>query len=119
MCAQLTTELYLQIATIPFGTGLLLSFQATFTFIVDAYRPVAASGMAANSAMRSSFAMGFPLFTHTMFKNLGTQWALALCAFLCLLIVPFPFLVSSCAQCGLNHATVEKCFQTCLMSIIL
>lgn len=50
------------IACIPFGTGTLLVFQSVFTFLVDAFRPYAASAMAANSAMRSSFAAAFPLF---------------------------------------------------------
>ncbi|GAA5925312.1 hypothetical protein JCM3775_006420 [Rhodotorula graminis] len=80
------------IATVPFGIGLVWSFQAVFVYLVDAYRPVAASAMAANSAMRSSFAAAFPLFTTAMFRSLGTQWALALVAFLCLAMVPFPFL---------------------------
>ncbi|GAA5842972.1 hypothetical protein JCM11251_007299, partial [Rhodosporidiobolus azoricus] len=75
-----------------FGFGVMLSFACVFTYMVDAYRPVAASAMAANSAMRSSFAAAFPLFTSQMFSRLGTQYALMLCAFLCLAIVPFPFL---------------------------
>ncbi|KAK4706119.1 hypothetical protein P7C70_g83, partial [Phenoliferia sp. Uapishka_3] len=80
------------VATVPFGVGLIWSFQAVFVYLVDAFRPVAASAMAANSALRSSFAAGFPLFTHQMFSRLGTQWALTLCAFLCLAMTPFPFL---------------------------
>ncbi|GJN92211.1 hypothetical protein Rhopal_005241-T1 [Rhodotorula paludigena] len=80
------------IATVPFGIGMLWSFQAVFLYLVDAFRPVAASAMAANSAMRSSFAAAFPLFTTQMFNTLGTQYALMLTAFLCLAMVPFPFL---------------------------
>lgn len=48
--------------------------------------------MAANSASRSCLAAAFPLFTGFMFKSLGNQWSLTLCAFLLLAIVPFPFL---------------------------
>ncbi len=40
------------VATIPFGLGLVWSFQAVFVYLVDAYRPVAASAMSLNSAMR-------------------------------------------------------------------
>ncbi|GAA6014861.1 hypothetical protein JCM11491_002140 [Sporobolomyces phaffii] len=80
------------ICTVPFGTGMLFSYQAVFIYLVDAYRPVAASSMAANSATRSSFAAAFPLFTTYLFKRLGNQWALTLCAFLLLAIVPFPIL---------------------------
>lgn len=76
----------------PFGIGLVWSFQAVFVYLVDAFRPVAASAMAANSALRSSFAAGFPMFTRPsprldvaavaddfkpladqMFSRLGTQ----------------------------------------------
>lgn len=118
---DVTDEMY-------YPQGCIWSFQATFTYLVDAFRPVAASAMAANSAMRSTFACIFPLFTSEyffeafrslslieakdrladlgfdpwlfslataqMFARLGTQWSLALCAFLCLAMVPFPFLVS-------------------------
>ncbi|GAA5967258.1 hypothetical protein JCM8115_005444 [Rhodotorula mucilaginosa] len=80
------------LATVPFGVGMLWSFQAVFLYLVDAFRPVAASAMAANSAMRSSFAAAFPLFTVQMFHALGTQYALMLTAFLTLAMVPFPFL---------------------------
>lgn len=80
------------ICTVPFGTGMLYSYQAVFIYLADAYRPAAASAMAANSATRSCFAAAFPLFTTYMFKRLGNQWSLTLCAFLLLVIVPFPFL---------------------------
>jgi len=40
------------VATVPFGLGLVWSFQAVFVYLVDAYRPVAASAMSLNSAMR-------------------------------------------------------------------
>jgi hypothetical protein len=71
------------ICTVPFGTGMLYSYQAVFIYlgasscfhflepvthisrflVADAYRPAAASAMAANSATRSCFAAAFPLFT--------------------------------------------------------
>ncbi|SCV68711.1 BQ2448_832 [Microbotryum intermedium] len=81
-----------QVSTIFFGIGIILSYQAVFVYLVDAFRPVAASAMAANSAMRSSFACAFPLFTQAMFKKLATAGALALIAGLTCCIVPFPFL---------------------------
>ncbi|SGY31884.1 BQ5605_C002g01269 [Microbotryum silenes-dioicae] len=81
-----------QVSTIFFGIGIILSYQAVFVYLVDAFRPVAASAMAANSAMRSSFACVFPLFTQAMFKKLGTAGTLALIAGLTCCILPFPFL---------------------------
>jgi len=79
------------IASIPFGVGTVLVFQATFTFLVDAYRPYAASAMAANSFLRSAFAAAFPLFTTQMYARLGPDWASGLCAFLTLAMAPLPF----------------------------
>ncbi|KAG9054970.1 hypothetical protein FS842_003636 [Serendipita sp. 407] len=78
------------IASVPFGFGMVLAYSSTFTFLVDAYRPYAASALAANSFMRSALAGAFPLFTVQMYHSLGTQWASALCAFLLLAIAPFP-----------------------------
>ncbi|KAM0755472.1 MFS general substrate transporter [Meredithblackwellia eburnea MCA 4105] len=80
-----------EIATVPLGIGLAWAFQSVFSYLVDAYRPIAASAMAANGALRSCYAAIFPLFTRQMFDKLGTQWALSLCAFLCLAMAPFPY----------------------------
>ncbi|KIM23576.1 hypothetical protein M408DRAFT_332296 [Serendipita vermifera MAFF 305830] len=80
------------IASVPFGFGMVLAYSSTFTFLVDAYRPYAASAMASNSFMRSALAAGFPLFTTQMYASLGTVWASAICAFLLLGLAPFPFL---------------------------
>ena len=41
---------------------MLLVFSGVFTFLVDAYPLYAASALAANSFVRSSFAAAFPLF---------------------------------------------------------
>ncbi|KAF5378556.1 hypothetical protein D9615_007032 [Tricholomella constricta] len=54
------------IASVPFGAGIYFVFTSTFTYLVTAYRPIAASAMAANSALRSNFAAVFPLFAGTI-----------------------------------------------------
>ncbi|KAG2353275.1 MFS general substrate transporter [Suillus spraguei] len=46
------------IASVPFGAGVYFVFTSTFTYLVTAYRPIAASAMASNSALRSAFAAG-------------------------------------------------------------
>ncbi|KAF8193757.1 MFS general substrate transporter [Pholiota molesta] len=51
------------LASVPFGAGIYFVFTSTFTYLVTAYRPIAASAMASNSAMRSTFAAVFPLFS--------------------------------------------------------
>lgn len=74
-----------------FGTGLVYAYNATFTYLVDAYRPVAASALASNSFMRSSFAAGFPLFGNQMYDRLGPVGATCLLAGLLFCCTPFPF----------------------------
>jgi hypothetical protein len=78
------------IATIPLGTGLYFIFNSVFTYLVVAYRPVAASALASNSAVRSGFAAGFPLFAPAMYSKLGTVGATALLAGLTTVMAPLP-----------------------------
>lgn len=78
------------IAAIPLGTGIYFAFTSVFTYLVVAYRPVAASAMAGNSFMRSSFGCGFPLFAGAMYHRLGTVGATALIAGLTTLMAPLP-----------------------------
>ncbi|KAK1219885.1 hypothetical protein PQX77_017365 [Marasmius sp. AFHP31] len=80
------------IASIPFGAGTYYVFSSVFTYLVTAYRPIAASAMASNSAMRSSFAAAFPLFAKFMYDDLGTVGATALLAGLMTLMAPLPFI---------------------------
>ena len=78
------------IASIPFGVGILYSFSSTFTYLITAYRPIAASVLASNSFLRSCFAFAFPLFTSAMYDSLGTVGATALVASLATLFAPLP-----------------------------
>jgi len=80
------------IGSIPFGTGVAYVFTAVFTYLVTAYRPMAASAMAGNSFLRSSFAAGFPLFAAQMYGRLGTVGATALLAGLTAVMAPLPFI---------------------------
>ncbi|RDX53096.1 MFS general substrate transporter [Lentinus brumalis] len=80
------------IGSIPFGVGTCFIFTGVFTYLVTAYRPIAASAMAANSALRSTFAAVFPLFAGQMYHALGTVGATALLAGLTTLMAPLPFI---------------------------
>ncbi|TFY64358.1 hypothetical protein EVJ58_g2689 [Rhodofomes roseus] len=80
------------IASVPFGTGIVFIFTSVFTYLVVAYRPIAASAMASNSALRSTFAAVFPLFAGQMYDRLGTVGATALLAGLTTLMAPLPFI---------------------------
>lgn len=70
---------------------ILLLIRNAFIYCSSAYRPVSASAMACNSALRSSFAAGFPLFSNQMYHRLGTVGASGLLAGLTVLMVPLPF----------------------------
>lgn len=74
----------------PFGFGMVLVFLGIMNYLVDSYVIFAASVLAANSAMRSTFGAIFPLFTTYMYRNLGIHWASCVPAFLSLACVPFP-----------------------------
>ena len=78
------------IASVPFGTGIVFIFTSVFTYLVVAYRPIAASAMAANAAVRTSFAAAFPLFAGQMYDRLGTVGATALLAGLTTISAPLP-----------------------------
>ncbi|RAL62557.1 hypothetical protein DID88_004407 [Monilinia fructigena] len=70
----------------------LLVFTGIFTFLVDAYPLYAASSLAANSFIRSTFGAIFPLFGIQMYHKLGDQWATSLLAFLTVIMMPFPYI---------------------------
>jgi hypothetical protein len=78
------------IASVLFGTGICFAFTSTFTYLVVAYRPVAASAMAGNAFIRALFAFTFPLIAGYMYDALGTVGATALLAGLTTLMAPLP-----------------------------
>lgn len=78
------------LGSIPFGAGTYFIFTSVFTYLVVAYRPVAASALASNSVMRLGFAAVFPLFANAMYARLGTVGATALLAGLTTLMAPCP-----------------------------
>lgn len=83
------------LASVPFGTGTYFIFTSSFTYIVVAYRPMAASALACNTTMRTSFAAAFPLFARQMYRALGTVGATLLLAGLTTVMAPLPY-VSFC-----------------------
>ncbi|KAL7929198.1 major facilitator superfamily domain-containing protein [Trichoderma chlorosporum] len=79
-------------AGVPFGFGMVLVFTSISAYLVDTYQVFAASALAANVVMRSTFAAAFPLFTGYMYAGLGIHWASMIPAFLTLACAPLPFL---------------------------
>lgn len=60
-------------------------------YLGDAYPEYAASVLAGNDFIRSSFGAGFPLFASAMYNKLGVGWASSLLGFLSVLFIPIPF----------------------------
>lgn len=76
-----------------FSVGGCLIFNPIFCYLARAYPRYAASVLAGNDFMRSSFGAGFPLFAAAMFHHLGVSWACTLLGCLTCLFVPFPFVL--------------------------
>jgi len=90
------------LASVPFGTGTYFIFTSSFTYIVVAYRPLAASALACNTTMRTSFAAAFPLFAGQMYRELGTVGATLLLAGLTTVMAPIPFVLCHMGSSGLG-----------------
>lgn len=76
-----------------FSVGAFLLFNSVLNYLGDAYPEYAASVLAGNDFMRSSFGAGFPLFATAMYKNLGVEWASSTLAFLSVAFIPIPFVL--------------------------
>ncbi len=91
-CNRETFWLVPILGTVPFGFGMVLVFLSLQTYLIDAYVIYAASVLAANSLLRSLFGFAWPLFTPTMYENLGVRWGASVAAFLAFACLPMPYL---------------------------
>lgn len=73
------------------GAGFVSVFMSGVVYIVDVYLSAANSAHAANAFARAAFAAAFPLFGTYLFEGLGVQWATSLLGFLCVALLPAPF----------------------------
>jgi len=76
-----------------FAIGIFLLFNSVLNYLPDAYPEYAASVLAGNNFMRSSFGAGFPLFATAMYNNLGVAWASSLLGVLSICFIPIPFVL--------------------------
>ncbi|KAG7701823.1 hypothetical protein KL931_000280 [Ogataea haglerorum] len=74
------------------GFGLMGIFIPSMNYIIDSYLIFAASAMAANTFLRSSFGGVFPLFASFMFKNMHTNWAGLLLGLFSIALIACPIL---------------------------
>ncbi|KAF1344878.1 major facilitator superfamily domain-containing protein [Delphinella strobiligena] len=77
-----------------FAMGTIMIFQASQTYVVDAYTRFAASAVASTTVLRSLAGFGFPLFAPAMYNALGYGWGNSLLGFIAIgLGIPAPFLL--------------------------
>ncbi|ANZ74078.1 BA75_00873T0 [Komagataella pastoris] len=74
------------------GFGLITIFNQCLNYLVDAYLVFAASAMAANTFLRSSFGACFPLFAGYMFEAMGINWAGLLIGLFAASLIPLPII---------------------------
>ncbi|KAF2877303.1 major facilitator superfamily domain-containing protein [Massariosphaeria phaeospora] len=80
------------LATALIGLGCMVPFWQGMSYLIDCYGFYSNSAIAINTLIRSIFGAFFPLFTHTMYHNLGVPWATSLLAFICVAFLPVPVL---------------------------
>ena len=76
-----------------FSIGAFLLFNSVLNYLPDAYPDYAASVLAGNDLMRSSFGAAFPLFASAMYQKLGVGWASSTLAFLAIAFIPIPWVL--------------------------
>ena len=73
------------------GIGFFTIFQAALNYLIDTFQRYAASAVAANTFLRSVFALAFPLFIDPMFAKIGISWGMSVFGFFSILLIPIPF----------------------------
>lgn len=91
-----------------FSIGTFLLFNSVLNYLPDAYPDYAASVLAGNDLMRSSFGAGFPLFASAMYKNLGVGWASSTLAFLGIAFIPIPFVLYMVSDSTLSAHAMKR-----------
>ena len=99
------------IGTLMLGVGFFTILQAALNYLVDTFRVYSASAIAANTFLRSCFAIAFPLFVGPMYARLGVGWATSVFGFFATALIPIPFLFyrygASLRQCGKYSREME------------
>lgn len=76
-----------------FAYGLMMTFNSIQNWIVDAFFPYSAAAMAAASLLRSVTGCILPIFSDSLFKNLGYGWGGTLLALVSIPAIPAPLLL--------------------------
>ena len=83
-----------------FSVRTFLLYKSVLNYLPDAYPEYAASLLAGNGFLRSSFGAGFPLFATAMYENLGVGWASPTLEFLSIAFIPIPFIILYRVSCS-------------------
>ncbi|KAH7319369.1 major facilitator superfamily domain-containing protein [Rhexocercosporidium sp. MPI-PUGE-AT-0058] len=80
------------------GTGTVIAYLASSTYLIDAYTTHAASVTAASTVFRSLLGALLPLAGRSMYAALGVGWGTSVLAFISLALIPLPFVFYVCGQ---------------------
>ncbi|KAK1675453.1 MFS transporter [Colletotrichum godetiae] len=86
------------LAGIPTGIGIMTIFIQGLVYIIDTYAQLSNSAIAANVFLRSWVGAGFTMFATSMYNKLGVSWASSLLGFICVSLIPVPFLFHKYGQ---------------------
>lgn len=81
------------LAGIPIGCSTGWIFLSLINYTIDTYLFAAASALAAQTACRSVFGAGFPLFATQMFDAMNPRWASTLLGCVAVVMTPMPFVL--------------------------
>lgn len=79
------------LASLPYGLGYTLNFNALLNYLIDGYPPYAASCNGASMVSRQMMAAGLPFATRPMYRALGIDWASSTLGFIAIFMASFPF----------------------------
>ncbi|PVH87147.1 MFS general substrate transporter [Cadophora sp. DSE1049] len=79
------------IGTALLGAGMVITYLASSTYLIDAYTSHAASVTAASTVFRSLLGALLPLAGRSMYAALGVGWGTSVLAFISVALLPLPF----------------------------
>ena len=80
------------LGTVFVGVGFLACMVTITSYLMDAFTEYSASAIAASAVMRSLFGGCLPLAGRKMYDSMGYGWGTSLLAFICLGLLPMPYL---------------------------
>ncbi|PVI02559.1 MFS general substrate transporter, partial [Periconia macrospinosa] len=76
-----------------FGAGMLMAYVCIHTYLVDCFGRWSASALAAAVVTRCIITSAFCIIGFELYRKLGYDWGSMLLAFLCIAMIPVPFLL--------------------------